>query len=177
MGEAEIKERKKYKHEMKKWRDEQDSLKEIQRSSPDSASKIFRHRHKQQQLIPVSNTKLKSKSKLYQYDSAFGQPHKDKFPKIGSNFDIFKADSFVEDSNRSAFCPHNSHQYQIPHCPTLEYLSADGYSWPELSLQQSLDNDPDLLPVVPKMHSTYSESTHSISFSDTLNVPTFSRYS
>ena len=179
--EAELKERNKYKEEMKKWRAEEDQLGEVIRSSHDSVSQIFRdgHHHHHQEHDSISH----SKPKLQQYDSSAFE----RFHHENVHFESLNNDNFMEDSSkRSAFRPRASHQYQLPHCMTSEHFSSDSYhqpSWNEQSLHQSLDNDSDLLPVAPKMlpplqipQGGNEESTRSIYFSDSINVPHFSRY-
>mmetsp|Transcript_41914 Transcript_41914/g.47432 ORF Transcript_41914/g.47432 Transcript_41914/m.47432 type:complete len:308 (-) Transcript_41914:5945-6868(-) len=177
--EAEIKERNKYKDVMKTWRDEQAQLDAVTRTSHESAAQIFRHNHQQQQ-----QHKSVSQSKSQQYISAFERP-RDKVPTIGAHFESLNIDNLMEDSKRSAFRPHVSHQYHRPQYPASEYFSSDGHHqpfWPDLSLQHSLDHDSDPLPVVPKMPPLQmpkvgnEESTRSIYFSDVMNVPQFSRY-
>ena len=198
--EAEIEERNKYKDVMQKWKDEQAQLDAVTRTSHESAAQIFRHNnefnndhhqhHQQQQQHQQQHQQQtsvsRSKSKSQQYLSAFERP-RDKVPTIGAHFENLNIDNLMEDSKRSAFRPHAPHHYYRPQYPTSEYFSSDGHhqpSWPDLSLQQSLDHDSDPLPVVPGMlpplqmpkGGNNDESTRGIYFSDAMNVPQFSRY-
>ena len=200
--EAEIEERNKYKDVMQKWKDEQAQLDAVTRTSHESAAQIFRHnnefnndhhqhhqqqqQHQHQQQHQQQTSVSRSKSKSQQYLSAFERP-RDKVPTIGAHFENLNIDNLMEDSKRSAFRPHAPHHYYRPQYPTSEYFSSDGHhqpSWPDLSLQQSLDHDSDPLPVVPGMlpplqmpkGGNNDESTRGIYFSDAMNVPQFSRY-
>lgn len=145
--EAEIVERNKYKEVMKDWREEKAQLDAAIRTSHETASQIFRQNQHEQQ---------KATTQSQRYASAFDR-HRDFIPTIGAHFDRLNIEPLVEEespSKRSAFRPHASNHYHRPQHPGHEYFMSDSpnqHSWPDLSLQHSLDHDSDPLPVVPRM--------------------------
>jgi len=179
--EAEVIERNKYKEVMKKWREEQAQVDAATRTSHEATAQIFRH-----------NQHIQQKSTT-QYTSAF-ERQRDSIPTIGAHFEHFNIDPLMEDqsSKRSAIRPHVPNHYHRPQYPAHEYFSSDTHhqpSWPDLSLQHSMDHESDPLPVVPTMPPALQmlkggneeyigghQSTRSIYFSDAMNPPHFPRY-
>ena len=148
--EPEIVERNKYKEMTKKWREEKAQMDVAARTSHEAASQIFRqNQHEQQEMVKQSQ----------RYTSAFDR-HQDCIPTIGAHFDRLNIDPLVEEeasSKRSAFRPHLPNHYVRPQHPGHEYFMSDSHnqhSWPDLSLQYSMDHDSDPLPVVPRMPSS-----------------------
>ncbi len=148
--EAEVVERKKYKEVMKKWREEKAQMEAAARTSREEASQIFRqnqHQHEQQGVA----------KQPHRYTSAFDR-HRDCIPTIGAHFDRLNIDPLVEaesPSKRSDLRLHLPNHYPRPQHPGHDYFmspdSHNQHSWPELSLQPSMDHDSDPLPVVPRM--------------------------
>ena len=179
--EAEVIERNKYKEVMKKWREEQAQMDAATKTSHEATPQIFRHNPHQQQKSTT------------QYTSAF-ERQRDTIPTIGAHFEHFNIDPLMEDqsSKRSAFRPHVPNHYHRPQYPAHEYFSSDAHhqpSWPDLSMQHSMDHESDPLPVVPTMPPSLQmpkggneeyigghQSTRSIYFSDAMNPPHFPRY-
>jgi high mobility group protein B1 len=147
--EAEIIEREKYKEEMRKFREEKSQLDAALRTSHEQASQIFRQNQHEQQTVA-------KQSQRYPGTSAF-DPHRENIPTIGAHFERLNIEPLVEEESsakRSAFNPHVPNHYHRPQHPGHDYFMSDSHnqhSWPDISLQHSMDHDSDPLPVVPRM--------------------------
>lgn len=145
--EAEIIERNKYKEVMKKWREEKSQMDAAIRASHEETSQIFRQNHHEQQ---------KGTDQSHQYTTPFNQ-NRETVPTIGAHFERLNIDHATEEdssSKRSAFHPHLPNHYHRSQHLVHDYFMSDSHnqhSWPDLSLQHSMDHDSDPLPVVPRM--------------------------
>lgn len=136
-------ERQKYKEKMRKWREEKAQEENAARHSREEVSPTFhQNQHEQQELSRHS----------HRYTAAF-YPQQDFVP----NFDRLSVDHVVEEessSKRSAFRPRAPNHYHRSQHAGNEYFLSESHnqhSWPDLSLQPSIDHDSDPLPIVPTM--------------------------
>jgi hypothetical protein len=145
--ESEERERAEYKEEIKKWRCEQAQMDATTRTSHQPAAPTY-HQHQQPKPHPPN-----------QHPATFELRHVSA-PSSGS-FENLNSDPLMEDhsSRRSAFRPQYPNHQHTYHRPPYrpDYYSTEGHnqqpSWPDLSLQHSLEHDSDPLPVVPtRMH-------------------------
>ena len=127
-------ERSEYKEKMKQWKERRDREDAAAKTSHAVASPIFRQNQHQ---------------------------HRDCVPTIGARLDRLHIDSVVEDeatSKWSPFHPHPPNYYNIrPQYPGHDYFLSESHNqhaWPDLSMQHSMDHDPDPLPEVPGMPSS-----------------------